>query len=46
MGGLEEQTRDELFSLFPELRSNPVGYGNTARMALKAREAKLLAEYL
>jgi hypothetical protein len=46
VGGLEEQTRDELFSLFPELRSNPVGYGNTARMALKAREAKLLAEYL
>ncbi len=46
VGGLEDQTRDELFSLFPELRSNMGGYGDTARMALKAREAKLLAEYL
>jgi hypothetical protein len=46
IGGLEDQTREELFSLFPELRSNIGGYENTARIALKAREAKLLAEYL
>lgn len=36
------QARDELFTLFPGLRSNPNSYGATARMSVKAREAKLL----
>lgn len=42
---LAEDARAELFELFPELRSNMNGYGPTARMALKAREAKVLSEF-
>jgi Ca2+-binding RTX toxin-like protein len=46
VGGLADETREELFALFPDLRSNLGGYGDTDRMALKAREAKLMADYL
>ena len=42
---LEDQAREELFSLFPELRSDLNHYGPTARMALKAKEAKVLAGF-
>ncbi len=35
--------RDELFGLFPDLRSMPTAYGCTARRVLKAHEAALLA---
>ncbi|MGC9370725.1 MAG: Hint domain-containing protein [Paracoccaceae bacterium] len=35
--------REELFSLFPELRSNPNGYGGPSRICLKRHEARLLA---
>ena len=35
--------REELFRLFPELRSNPGGYGDTSRLCLKRHEARLLA---
>ena len=34
--------REELFSLFPELRSVPAGYGKTARRCLKKHEARLI----
>lgn len=39
---IDAPAREELFSLFPELRSNPNGYGDTARLCLKAHEAQLL----
>jgi hypothetical protein len=31
-----------MFSVFPELRSNPNAYGQTARPCLKRHEAQLL----
>ena len=34
--------REELFGLFPELRSAPTSYGNTARRCLKKHEAGLI----
>ena len=34
--------REEMFSLFPELRSNPGAHGDTVRPCLKAHEARLL----
>ena len=34
--------REELFSIFPELRSDPGTYGHTARRCLKRHEAKVL----
>ena len=43
---LADQAREELFTLFPELRSDLNQYGSTARMALKAREAKVLAGFV
>ncbi|MCF2870252.1 Hint domain-containing protein [Octadecabacter sp. G9-8] len=36
------QAREELFAIFPELRSDPKCYGNTARRCLKAHEAQLI----
>jgi len=38
--------RDELFALFPELRSNLGAYGGTARLSLKAKEAKMLVDFV
>lgn len=40
---LDDPAREELFSLFPELRSNYNSYGDTARLCLRAHEAQLLA---
>lgn len=40
---LEANARDEMFRLFPELRSHQGGFGDTARLCLKAHEARLLA---
>ncbi len=34
--------REELFALFPELRSAPASYGQTARRCLKKHEAQLI----
>ncbi|WP_323783585.1 Hint domain-containing protein [Thalassovita sp.] len=39
---ITDAARDELFGLFPELRSNPNGFGDTARLCLKAHEAKVV----
>ncbi|MEP5729017.1 MAG: Hint domain-containing protein [Sulfitobacter sp.] len=41
--GLEDRARTELFELFPELRSNPNGYGQAARPSLKRAQGMLLA---
>ena len=39
---LAAKAREELFTLLPDLRSNLGAYGSTARLSLKAREAKML----
>lgn len=38
-----EGAREEVFELFPELRSRPTTFGPVARMALKHHEARMLA---
>ncbi|MBW6416868.1 Hint domain-containing protein [Celeribacter sp. PS-C1] len=40
--GVANGAREELFSLFPELRSMPTHHGDTARKCLKAHEVGLL----
>ena len=40
--GLESKARSELFDLFPELRSNPNGYGKAARPTVQRHQAQLL----
>ena len=42
---LAPQARDELFAIFPDLRSDLTRYGASARMSLKSNEAKLLASF-
>lgn len=42
ISAISDHARDELFSVFPELRSNPNAYGATARPCLKRHEARLL----
>jgi len=42
VSAVTDEAREELFSLFPELRSNLRGYGDTARRCLKKHETKLL----
>jgi len=42
LNAVEEEAREELFSLFPELRSHEGAYGDTARLCLKAHESRLL----
>lgn len=42
IGGITDAAREELFTLFPALRSNPMGYGATARRCLKKHEAQML----
>ena len=39
---ISDPARDELFALFPELRTNANGYGQTARRCLKKHECELL----
>jgi len=41
--GLEDKSRWDLFELFPELRTNPNGYGQAARQSVKRQQARLLA---
>ncbi|MBV0912184.1 Hint domain-containing protein [Anianabacter salinae] len=45
LSALSDPSRDELFGLFPELRSHPETYGPTARPCLKKHEASLLRSY-
>lgn len=40
--GVADAAREELFALFPELRSMPTHHGDTARKCLKAHETGLL----
>ncbi len=42
ISGITDQARDELFKIFPELRSLPSSYGQTARRCLRQHEASLL----
>lgn len=42
LGGLREASREELFSLFPELRTDPDSYGYAARLAPRAHDSSVL----
>ncbi|MEO3414724.1 Hint domain-containing protein [Roseovarius sp. CAU 1744] len=42
ISAISDRSREEMFALFPELRSNISAYGDTARTCLKAHEARLL----
>lgn len=42
LDSVEDAAREELFTLFPELRSSIGNYGETARMCLRAHESRLL----
>lgn len=46
LDGFDAATRDEVLALFPELRSLPGRYGDTAREVLKSHEARLLGALL
>lgn len=39
---LSPEAREELFTIFPDLRTAPEAWGPTARLALRTREARLL----
>ncbi len=43
LSALTGQSRDEMFSIFPELRSHHGAFGETARLCLRAHEARVLA---
>ncbi len=43
MNTLEEETRAEIYNLFPSLLSYPASYGKSARLSLKSFEAHILA---
>ncbi|WP_137701257.1 Hint domain-containing protein [Marimonas lutisalis] len=42
LDAVDPAARDELFTVFPELRSSVGSYGDTARMCLRGRESRLL----
>lgn len=42
ISGITDEARHELFQIFPELRSLPSSYGQTARRCLRQHEATLL----
>ena len=44
LGSFAEDTREEILSLFPELRADAGRYSEHVRPSLKVREAKVLAE--
>ena len=43
LGALDDPAREEMFAVFPELRSHAGGFGDTARLCLKRHEARVLA---
>jgi hypothetical protein len=42
---LDPQAREELFTVFPELRWNPGGFGRASRTSVNRREGLFLAGY-
>ena len=42
MDDMDEDVREELFALFPELANDPLGYGPIARPEGRAEEARLI----
>lgn len=42
LAAISDKAREEMFAIFPQLRSNPGAHGNTARMCLRAPEARVL----
>ncbi len=44
MSALADDARDEIYTLFPELRTDIAAYGAAARTSLKGHEAKVLAQ--
>lgn len=42
IGAIDDATREELFSVFPDLRADPGRYGDTARVVLRKHEAMML----
>lgn len=42
ISAISDQSREDMFSIFPELRANPGAYGRTARPCLRSHEARLL----
>lgn len=41
VGSVTDQAREEMFAIFPQLRSDLGQYGGTARLCLRGHEAKL-----
>ncbi len=46
LDGFDEPVREELFGVFPELRTMETSYGHTARSDLKHHEAVLVSDFL
>jgi len=46
MSALDQDVRDEVCELFPELRSGAKAYGSVARPCLRSHEARVVAELL
>lgn len=46
LNGFEDETRQEVLALFPDLKALPKSFGPTARPVLKAHEARLVREGL
>jgi hypothetical protein len=44
IAAISDAAREEMFTIFPNLRSDPGVHGETARMCLKAHEAQLLLD--
>ncbi|MDG1115714.1 MAG: Hint domain-containing protein, partial [Flavimaricola sp.] len=42
LNGIDDAAREELFSIFPELRTNPNGFGKAARQSVRSFEAQML----
>jgi hypothetical protein len=42
LSGLDDDTRNEVFDIFPELRSNFGAYGQAARLSLSVSESVCL----
>jgi Ca2+-binding RTX toxin-like protein len=45
IAAISHEAREEMFTIFPDLRCDPGRHGDTARMCLKAHEARLLLDH-